>query len=150
MFEAKKMVYRVVMIRVTMLKYRALHVTERPARYKFYSIHAASHACHVPTYSGSCSLGRAFHAFERDTNTTTECASMTAYNDKERWNVSLYTLKASQDRAPQDRNLADTGRPVLRPVYASPPSPRADCPDSPLCAAFTEWAQPRGHISQSM
>ena len=106
------MVHHVVVSGATTLKYWALHATERPARCKFYSIrivlragHAASHACHAPPY---CSLGRAFRAFERDTNTTTERASTTAHNDKELWNISPYTLNALQDRAPQDRNLADT------------------------------------------
>ena len=84
MFEAKKVVYRVVVSGATMLLYRALHVTERPARYKFYSIRVLGTRRHTHvTYSG-CSLGRAaFHAFKRDTNTTTERASMTAHNDKE-------------------------------------------------------------------
>ena len=35
-------------------------------------------------------------------------------------------------------------------VHASPPSPRAGCPDTLLCAAFTERAQPRSHISQGV
>ena len=75
--------------------------------------HALSTLCHTLSHPTYYSLGR---AFERDMNASTRCESTTAHNDKELLLISLHTLNASQYKAPQDRNLADTCQPALRLV----------------------------------